>query len=74
MKKRFIGLYLLCCALPVGCAAAPQTENPTEDFSVPQAAVSESIPESVPEKTPEAVAQEERPLTEEEKKLYRNRH
>ncbi len=71
MKKRFIGLYLLCCALLVGCAAAPQTENPAEDFSVPQADVSESIPESVPEKTPEAVAQEERPLTEEEKNQLR---
>ena len=50
MKKRFIGLYLLCCALLVGCAAGVSADVPTISESVP-AAESHAV-DSNPEKAP----------------------
>lgn len=50
MKKRFIGLYLLCCALLVGCAAGVCADVPTISESVP-AAESHAV-DSNPEKAP----------------------
>jgi hypothetical protein len=50
MKKRFIGLSLLCCALLVGCAAGVCADGPAISESVP-AAESHAV-DSSPEKAP----------------------
>ena len=50
MKKRFIGLYLLCCALLVGCAAGVCADVSAKSESVP-AAESHAV-DSNPEKAP----------------------
>ena len=50
MKKRFIGLYLLRCALLVGCAAGVSADVSAKSESIPSAE-SHAV-DSIPEKAP----------------------